>query len=149
MMAKLSSTKPVVSATKEPVAKENEDPKITGYHKLATFMGASRRMSIFRRFGHLTMLNLLTLQAELLNLEAEYREAHLENNKDDNTKIFSTSVDKLSSSDDIQWDIALDIRKKLNEYRMCLALQTVLIEYGKTKPTRHGTLTSGGVVQTR
>lgn len=85
-------------------------------------MGSSRRMSIFRRFGDLTMLNLLTLQAELSNLEFEYRGVHLYNNEDEKG-ILSTSVAKLMDSGDYQWELALQIREKLKEYRMCSSLQ--------------------------
>jgi hypothetical protein len=103
--------------TQAPIAEEHP----TGYHRLGAFMGSSRRMSIFRRFGNLTMLNLLTLQAELSNLEFEYRVVHLYNNEDDKG-LLSTSVAKLKDSGDYQWELALQIRVKLKEYRTCLAL---------------------------
>jgi hypothetical protein len=64
---------PLSNTLTEPV-----DPPVKGYYKLAALMGKSRQMSIFRRFGQLTMFNLLSLQADLIALEAEFRETWLE-----------------------------------------------------------------------
>jgi hypothetical protein len=96
-MAGSLGSKTVPSASQESIVVEHP----TGYHRLGALMGSSRRMSIFRRFGNLTMLNLLTLQAELPNLEFDYRGIHLYNNKA-HDELLSTSVAKLKDSGDYQ-----------------------------------------------
>ena len=46
-------------------------PKPRGYPRLAALMGSYQETAIFRRFGKLNMLNLLSLQAELTDLEVQ------------------------------------------------------------------------------
>jgi hypothetical protein len=120
-MPEILSTKPVPKVTEGPIAKENDDSKgrPAGYLKLAAFMGASRRMPTFRRFDNLTMLNLLILQAELTKLEALYRFVH---DKNVVQKGLTTSIKELKDADNSQWKTAMQIREKLKEYRMDLAL---------------------------
>ena len=45
-----------------------------GYDKLAAFIAVDHGMTICRRFSTLNAKNLLYLQAELVNLEAELRD---------------------------------------------------------------------------
>ena len=45
-----------------------------GYPKLSSLMASYPTAAIFRRFGELNMLNLLRLQAELQDLEAQLQE---------------------------------------------------------------------------
>lgn len=42
-----------------------------GLLNLSAAMASNGSLAIFRRFGHLNMLNILCLQAELMNLRAE------------------------------------------------------------------------------
>ncbi|KAN0066946.1 hypothetical protein V8E54_014870 [Elaphomyces granulatus] len=96
-----------------------------GYHKLAALMGSDYGLSIYRRFAKLNARNLLYLQAELVNLEAELENIILEDNDsgDDEKKLFSFSLWHLKHSSDapdgdlpIQWQKVLEIRRLLKEY---------------------------------
>jgi hypothetical protein len=96
-----------------------------GYHKLAALMGSDCGLSIYRRFAKLNARNLLYLQAELVNLEAELENIILEDNDsdDDEKKLFSFSLWHLKHSSDapdgdfpIQWHKVLEIRRLLKEY---------------------------------
>lgn len=100
-----------------------------GYHKLAALMGKSRRMSIFRRFGKLTMVNLLDLQAELTDLEERYQVICAADNKSNDptrtclSKKFSALRDSETSDVKVnqrQRKMLLIIRKKLAAYRTWL-----------------------------
>jgi hypothetical protein len=102
-----------------------------GYHKLAALMGKSRRMAIFRRFGKLTMVNLLDLQAELADLEERYQLIYGADNKSNDlartclSKKFSALRDSEKSGLKVnqrQRKMLLIIRKKLAAYRACLFL---------------------------
>lgn len=120
IMAGDSGAKPDSEVTQKASVHTRSGRKVTGYHKLADYLGSSRRNSIFRRFGNLTMLNLLTLQAELLNLEAQYRSEHCDNNEADDTEGFAFCIQKLEYSGASQWKLALKVREKLNQYRKFL-----------------------------
>lgn len=103
-------------------------PKPRGYPKLAALMGSHQETAIFRRFGTLNMLNLLSLQAELTDLEGQ-----LENIvKGDET---SGDADRIlhaidfrelrahaKDGDDLHWQMLLAIRAKLQEYSITLRL---------------------------
>jgi hypothetical protein len=92
-----------------------------GYHRLADLMGHYPEAAIFRRFGSLNMLNLLSLQAELVDLQVQFRDIWVEDegSPDDSEKQFSTYFRTLRKSEDsLQFTMLLDIRKKLQEYSM-------------------------------
>lgn len=95
-----------------------------GYHRLAALMGKSRQMCIFRRFGKLTMLNLLSLQAELMKLEDQLRRWREEDDKssDPDERKYSSYFHGLQMSEkktnNRQWKTLMATRKKLQEYRM-------------------------------
>ena len=102
---------------------DDHGPK--GYHKLAeTLMGTYDETAIFRKFGHLNMLNLLSLQAELVHLQIEWRRVSLHHDHPslDSKQRFSTSFQALlqrqANGDDRpeQWITLLKIRSKLQEY---------------------------------
>jgi len=100
-------------------APAHEEPR--GYHRLADLMGHYPEAAIFRRFSSLNMLNLLSLQAELIDLQVQFRDiwAEDEDSPDDTEKAFSTYFHKLRNSEDShQLMMLLDIRKKLYEYSM-------------------------------
>jgi hypothetical protein len=93
-----------------------------GYHRLADLMGHYPEAAILRSFGSLNMLNLLSLQAELVDLEVQFRDIWVDddNSPDDSEKQYSTSFRQLHhSGDSIQFKMLLDIRKKLSEYSTC------------------------------
>lgn len=94
-----------------------------GYHKLAVLMGSNTDVAIFRSFGTLNMLNLLGLQAELVDLEAQLSDIRQEDDTSDNANrmMYSERFWLLRQSleedgDDVQWQMQLSIRKKLVEY---------------------------------
>jgi hypothetical protein len=82
-------------------------------------MGHYPETAIFRRFGSLNMLNLLSLQAELVDLQVQFRDIWIEDetSPDDSEKQFSTYFRVLRKSEDShQFAMVLDIRKKLQAY---------------------------------
>lgn len=50
------------------------EKKLRGYPKLADLMSTHPETAIFRRFGALTMLNVLRIQAELQDMEEELKD---------------------------------------------------------------------------
>ncbi|TVY80581.1 hypothetical protein LSUE1_G007655 [Lachnellula suecica] len=103
-----------------------ETIKPEGYHKLAALMGSLSESAIFRRFGTLNMVNLLSLQAELVQLQVEFQDiCHEDDHSEDpSDKLFSSCFRDLRNSaggvNDEQWRKLLDIRKKLSEYNATL-----------------------------
>ena len=103
-----------------------------GYHRLAAMMGPYQETGIFRRFGPLNMINLLSLQAELIELNATFRNISAEDDgsSDANEKNFSSSFRALRESegspDFDHYQKLLEIRGKLREYSMA-TLNTVLV----------------------
>jgi hypothetical protein len=94
-----------------------------GYDKLAAFIGDSPEMSIYRRFSRLGAKNILYLQAELVNLEAELEEIIRDDKDsgDEEKEPFPYSVWHLKHSfqdqnRNAQWLKVLEIRQTLKEY---------------------------------
>lgn len=90
-----------------------------GYHRLANLMGHYPEAAIFRRFNSLNMLNLLSLQAELVDLQIQFGDMCAEDDEstDVDEKEFSTYFRKMrNSADSLQYETLLDIRRKLNDY---------------------------------
>ena len=91
-----------------------------GYAKLASLMGAHPEVGILRRFGALNAQNLLYLQAELVNLESEFRTISDNSRQIDSRDWFSLSISKNDTNDEgsvgDQWRVALMIRDRLKEY---------------------------------
>ncbi|MCJ1398042.1 hypothetical protein MMC11_001239 [Xylographa trunciseda] len=110
-----------------------------GYAKLAALMGAYPEAAILRRFGALGMQNLLYLQAELVQLESEFRHCSNENDNSENIyrAVFSKDWVTLAGYNDgeeEQWALALRIREKLKEYGQALLLQTQLSDMKQPRP---------------
>jgi hypothetical protein len=93
----------------------------TGYTKLAQFI-ADQQYAVFRKFQHLAARDLLYLQAELVQLEIEYKDtAQLDRECEDERQYYDREWWHLSNSkfrgfNGEQWDLALRIRAKLREY---------------------------------
>ena len=93
-----------------------------GYSKLATLMGAHHETTIFRRFGKLNMLNLLSLQAELTDLEVKFENIRKEDEDsgDEFRMLYAVDFremrDHANDANNLQWQMLLDIRAKLQEY---------------------------------
>ena len=99
-----------------------------GYPKLAALMGAHHETTIFRRFGKLNMLNLLSLQAELTDLEVKLENVvkEDEDSGDEYRMLYAVDFremrDHANDADNLQWQMLLDIRAKLQEYSITLRL---------------------------
>jgi hypothetical protein len=82
-------------------------------------MGHYPEAAIFRRFSSLNILNLLSLQAELVDLQVQFRDLCAEDDEsnDSSENQYSTYFRRLRGSEDsLQYEKLLEIRKKLNEY---------------------------------
>ena len=103
-------------------------PKPRGYPKLAALMGSHQETAIFRRFGTLNMLNLLSLQAELTDLEVQLHDIikRDETSGDSDRMLYAISFRELRAhakdGDDLHWQTLLDMRAKLQEYSITLRL---------------------------
>ena len=107
------------------VSLEALSTEMDGYDKVADLMGDHHEACIFRRFSTLGAKNILYLQAELVNLEAELRRIATDdrNSGDPEKEPFPYSLwhlkDSLRSpgtSNTTQWLKVLEIRQKLKEY---------------------------------
>lgn len=93
-----------------------------GYPELASIMGRYFEMGILRRFGTLNALNLLYLQAELIELESELQEIAGKDVKSDIPFRSDFAHDwvllskPIGNGDEKQWQKVLQIRAKLKEY---------------------------------
>ncbi|KAH8165634.1 hypothetical protein CIB48_g2605 [Xylaria polymorpha] len=109
-----------------------------GYPRLASLMGAHPEMATFRRFGSLNALNLLYLQAELVDLEnkllkqakTDAESGHFE------PSIYHRDWQTLSESmttedgNPTQWHTMLEVRDKLKEYNQAIYLQHLMAKFG-------------------
>jgi hypothetical protein len=91
-----------------------------GHAKVARLMSQHHELAIVRRFGALNMQNLLYLQAELVHLEAEYKQLAEVNRTHPDRVDYAKDWFSLSQSDEEgdseQWEKLLEIREKLREY---------------------------------
>ncbi|THX44357.1 hypothetical protein D6D10_00414 [Aureobasidium pullulans] len=97
-----------------------------GYHRVADLMGQYPEIAIFRRFAALNIVNLLSLQAELVDLQVQFRDIWAEDDasSDLDEQEFSTYFRKLRRSENsVQNEMLLEIRKKLQEYSMVVLFQ--------------------------
>jgi hypothetical protein len=96
----------------------------TGYAKLASLMGKFPECAIFRKFGLLNAINLLRLQAELHDMEQQLKEV-IDDDLQSGDPIrelyaldFRLMKDNMEQGHSIQYELLLDIGKKLDEYSM-------------------------------
>lgn len=88
-----------------------------GYHTLASLMGRDGEYAIFRKFSSLNMLNLMSMQAELLQLEEEYKRVVRLHERGINGVVLVASFNNLHQAKDSEQKKVLDkIRLKLDEY---------------------------------
>jgi hypothetical protein len=96
-----------------------------GYHKLARLMGQATNVAIFRRFGLLNMLRLLSLQAELIELQQQFRiQCHIDEiSQDPSRQCLSKWFEKLRESEGTdhqeQYILLSNISEKLEKYSKC------------------------------
>lgn len=103
-----------------------------GYPAVAEVMSTNDGLDIFRRFSALNVLNLLYMQAEILDLELELEDTAAEDrNAEPSTKSnkerrkYHLSAKALRDSvrgdgDQLQWKKMLEIRKLLKKYSKML-----------------------------
>ena len=94
---------------------------LRGYPKLAKLMGPCPDIAIFRRFGSLTTLNLMRLQAELLVIEEKLRLVQAENgiSKDPDVNSYCQDFQKINRSEapnNEQLLLMEDSLQKLGQY---------------------------------
>jgi hypothetical protein len=90
-----------------------------GYRKLAAFMGPNRELAIFRKFNSLNMLRIMSLQAELIELEHQYHQACNEDDaaeENSDRGLYTRSFHHLFSSSNPQKSLLEKINTKVNEY---------------------------------
>jgi hypothetical protein len=95
--------------------------ELQGYPKLAHLMGTYPEYGIFRKFGSLSMISLLAIQAKLARLERKLQEASSKSQDltNVNAKQQWSDFEKLQSLDATEKanaDLLEDIRKTINEY---------------------------------
>ncbi|KPI43696.1 uncharacterized protein AB675_6190 [Cyphellophora attinorum] len=105
-----------------------------GYAKIAERISKHPELGIYRRFGALNAQNILYLQAEIHELEADlrnYAEEDAAQPRDSERSKYSRNWHKLSSSNDDrrQWNTVCLIREKLKEYNDLLAQQALITRY--------------------
>jgi hypothetical protein len=95
---------------------------MTGYYKLAKFM-VEEDYPILRKYQQLAARDLLLLQAELSHLEHKYISAEKnDSEKQDERELHHLDWELMHTSSfrgfsGEQWNISLEIRAKLREYR--------------------------------
>lgn len=93
-----------------------------GYGNLAGLFARSPEVAIFRKFNHLSMMNLLRLQSELQDLEQQLEDTREEdrNSTDPIRKEYEFSFRVMKQyaedPDSIQYELLLEIGNKLEEY---------------------------------
>ena len=92
-----------------------------GYRKLAKLMGPYPEIAIFRRFGSLTMFNLMRLQTELVAIDDQLQRIGEQDDMsaDSNISSYSTDFYALNTAkppDDAQLLLLEQSRLKLEQY---------------------------------
>lgn len=93
-----------------------------GYGRLANFMAWYPRLTIFRRFHSLNLLNLMMLQAELSLLEESIKADFTEDNTSGEAERVEASIDfeklKALGDNDLRVKTMRELTCKLAEYSM-------------------------------
>ena len=92
-----------------------------GYPKLSNLLGHYPEAAVFRRFGALGMINLLSLQAELISLETELRELWQEDDESSISDVRNYTSDfyrlrRSKAPNDDQLKLLNESRQKLEQY---------------------------------
>ena len=100
-----------------------------GYQRLARLMGSYSETAIFRRFGHLNMLNLMYMQAELVELESSFQ------------RICSDDADALTATSEFTFDFKA-LRASADgpyedQLKQLLIIQAKLASYSKRPSHYH------------
>ncbi|KAK0744195.1 hypothetical protein B0T18DRAFT_330447 [Schizothecium vesticola] len=104
--------------------------KDQGYAKVAALMAKHDEFAMFRRFKKLNCLNLLYLQAEIMELEDSLDTLSATDGSEAHRKQFASDWQYLSQKQDNkhhpQWDKVLHLRERLTEYNTTLLNQALL-----------------------
>ncbi|GME28998.1 hypothetical protein BKCO1_4700067 [Neofusicoccum parvum] len=99
-----------------------------GYPKLAEQMSFFPEKAIFRRFGFLNNLNILYLQAELMDIEDQLRTMQrADSKKIGPERYYAIDWDFLQRGDSAQLKLVLQAREKLDQYNTALLQQSRLL----------------------
>jgi hypothetical protein len=103
-----------------------------GYHRLARNMARESGLAIFRRFDESMFLSLMSLQAEILDLEKRFdvQSQRDEGSANSSEREYSGYFFRLRSSVPIngsQHKLLLEIRSKLQEYSRYCAICLLLL----------------------
>jgi hypothetical protein len=148
----------------------NGDEQVPGYALLGKLMWEHSDTAIFRSFGAFSAENLLYLQAELVGLENELRYAQKADQGSPHPErqryavnwvglSQSAGEDACERDDGTQWQIVLEMRSKLKEYRSCNpislasqdvsclgAYQSLIIRRGFASSPRHSEACQAGKI---
>jgi hypothetical protein len=110
--------------------------RLSGYPYLAAFITSDRDRTtlIYKRFDELAARNLLYLQSELAELQAQQRTFDQEDlNADQETKrcsrnysVFAKAVADGDTKQKQRWDLMLQIRQTMKDYREALMFESTL-----------------------
>ncbi|KAH7379915.1 hypothetical protein BKA64DRAFT_686638 [Cadophora sp. MPI-SDFR-AT-0126] len=102
-----------------------------GYPSVAAHLASSSELATFRKFSNLNMRNLLYMQTELIMLEAELKELDQQDASDKATSAVLQSWEAVlrgtSERDATRKEVALSMRRKLQEYNEALAVQSQIL----------------------
>lgn len=109
----------LIDGIKSPIFVQGYEPK--HYHRLAAIMADTRELVIFRRFDDIAALRLLSLQADILILQAEFQRQCKENDtsENENERNYSQSFRQLNIGRDQNIEQALvmdNMFSKLDQY---------------------------------
>jgi hypothetical protein len=111
--------------------------RLSGYPSLAVFIASDRDRStlIYKRFDELAARNLLYLQSELADLQAQQRAFDDEDLATRNLAVKQcsrnfTALTKARADGDVKqnqrWDLILEIRRAMKDYREALMFESTL-----------------------
>ncbi len=87
-----------------------------GWPQLAAFINSDDNLAVFRRFGQLQSRLLVTLQAEITNLESRLRRLDQEDNESQATHYRLKTTHYKEESDGERNNLTEKIQMKLNNY---------------------------------
>ncbi|KAH7121593.1 hypothetical protein EDB81DRAFT_861508 [Dactylonectria macrodidyma] len=96
------------------------------YHRLVGLMGQGKDLAIFRRFDHLNMMTLLSMQAEILHLESQYnrqcdQDSRSRNESEAEYSTYFRSLHQSRESDGEQVRLLDALQAKLGTYMLQLS----------------------------
>ncbi|KAF2852198.1 hypothetical protein T440DRAFT_466903 [Plenodomus tracheiphilus IPT5] len=116
--------------------RESRIQRLSGFPSLASFISSDRDRTtlIYKRFDELAARNLIYLQSELVELQSKQRAFDEEDLTSDlytkqrarNFADFDKAVQAGDSKQKERWNLMLEIREKLKEYREAMLLESTM-----------------------